>query len=338
LPTGPSAPIPPDPTRGTRFGSFELLLLVALAVLWGSAYIFIREGIVLGASPILFASVRYLLSAVGFFAIAGLAQDPRPSRRALLISSTLGGFLIIGFYGGLLYWGEQSTSGGYAAVLSSTAPILTVVFAFFLLPAERLSASAILGIGLGFVGTIMLVAPTLLQGTAGGLGPLFIVGAFLSTAIGTVLLRRIEIGRQGLWQLGAQFAVGGLFLGGLAAVLPYPETLPLTVPVLGALAGLIVFASLLGYFVYFTLHHRVGPVHANSVTYLLPLVAIAIGTGLFGEPVTVWEVLGFAIVASGVTLVLRGARPPEPSTPPAPAGPRFERPPGGGNTDIGGRP
>jgi drug/metabolite transporter (DMT)-like permease len=314
-----------------RIGTFDFLLLLGLAVLWGSAYIFIREGIVLGASPILYASVRYLFSAVGFAAIALVRRESFPARRPLLIS---------GFYGGLLYWGEQYTTGGYAAVLSSTAPILTVLFAYFVLPNERLSSLAIAGIVLGFAGTVVLVAPTLLGGLGGtAIGPLFVIGAFVSTAIGSVVLRRFGGGRQGLWQLGAQFAVGGLLLAALASALPYPEVLPETLPVLGGLAALVVFSSLMGYFVYYLLHHRIGPIRANSVTYLLPLVAVGIGSGLFGEPVTVWEIAGFAIVVSGVTLVLRGALAAPPATSPPSTGPRE---PGGGirpksNTDIEGR-
>jgi probable blue pigment (indigoidine) exporter len=333
-------PTDPAPTAPIRIGSLDLLLLGALGVLWGSAYIFIREGIVFGASPILYASVRYLFSALGFAAIAFVRREAFPGRRSLLISAFVGGLLMIGFYGGLLYWGEQYTTGGFASVLSSTAPILTVVVAYSVLPNERLGPLAIGGIILGFVGTIVLVAPTLIEGVGGtALGPLFIIGAFLSTAIGSVVLRRIGGGRQGLWQLGAQFAVGGILLAGLAAALPYPEALPETFPVLGGLAALVVFSSLMGYFVYYLLHHRIGPIRANSVAYLLPLVGIAIGSGLFGEPITVWEVAGFAIVVGGVTLVLRGAlgAPPAGGPPSAGATEPGAVPSPQGNTDIEGR-
>jgi probable blue pigment (indigoidine) exporter len=315
------AGLPPSAQHGPT--SLDLTLLIALAFLWGSAYIFIREGIVYGASPLLYAAARYVLSAGVFAALALATRERGPARGPLLVSALVGGILVIGLYGGFLYWGEQYTSGGYAAVLSSTAPIFTVLFAFFLLPNERLGPVALAGIALGFVGTIVLVAPSILGDIAGGgAGPLFVIAAFVSAPAGLVLLRRYGGGRQGMWQIASQFAVGGALLLAVGAALPYPERLPATYPVLGALAALVGFASLGGYLVFYTLHHRVGPILANSVTYLLPLVAIGLGSGFFGEPVTIWEVAGFGIVLVGVTLVLRGnaAAPAAPAASTAPAG------------------
>lgn len=259
-----------------------------------------------GASPLLFAAVRYLLSAIAFSLLAAVRRVPLPRAREALISASLGGILIIGLYGGLLYWGEQYTTGGYAAVLAATAPILTVVVAYSLLPSERLGRLALGGLGLGFVGAVVLVAPALVGSPVGTWpGPLFVLGAFTVTAVGTVLLRRIATGPQGLWQIGLQFLVAGCLLTGVGAVLPFPERLPSAPQVWYSLAALVLLSSVIGYFAYFALHHRVGPVRANIVAYLIPLVGVGIGSGFFGEPVTVWEVAGFLIVLAGVTLVIR---------------------------------
>lgn len=297
---------PPSASARAGYSSADLALLALLGGVWGVAYVFIRQGIVLGASPLVFASVRYLLSAGGFGAIALVRRERLPRGRDVAVSAVVGGILVIGLYGGFLYWGEQYTVGGYAAVLSTTAPILTVLVAHFLLPLERLGARSLTGIGVGFVGAVILVAPTLTGGPVGGWeGPLFIVGAFVSAAFGTVLLRRLGGGPQGLWQIGSQFAVGGVLLGTAAAVLPVPEALPAREGVWLALGALVALSSLVGYFTYYALHHRVGPVRANSVAYLLPLVGIAVGSGVFGEPVTAWEVVGCGVVLVGMTLVVR---------------------------------
>jgi len=303
---------PSDPSSGRpappSFAPADAGLLVVLALAWGSAYVFIRQGIVLGASPLVFAAVRYGLSAAVFAALAAIRREARPTRSSLLLSAGIGGVFVIGLYGGFLYWGEQYTTGGYASVLSSTAPILTVVLAWFLLPAERLRALSVVGIAIGFVGTVVLVLPEIGAGPGiGWRGPAFVLAAFLSTAFGTVLLRRVGVGRQGLWHLGSQFLLGGVVLAVAAAILPYPRALPSSPGVWTSLLALVGFSSVVGYFVYYTLHHRVGPVRANVVAYLLPLVGIGIGSGFFGEPVTVTEIVGFLIVVGGVTLVLRGS-------------------------------
>ena len=290
------------------FSAWDAVVLAICAGVWGIAYVFIRQGIVLGASPLAFAAVRYALSAGAFATIAAVRREAWPSARGLSVSAAVGGVFLIGLYGGCLYWGEQYIVGGYASVLSTTAPILTVVFVYFLIPRERLGPRSLLGILVGLVGVIVLVAPTLAGGPTGGwMGPFFVIGAMASTAFGSVLLRRFGGGRQGLWQIGAQFGVGALLLGAVALVLPFPEVLPWREGVWAALAALVVFSSVVGYFTYFRLHYRVGPVRANSVTYLIPLVGIAAGSGFFGEPVTVWEVVGFVIVIVGLTLILREA-------------------------------
>jgi probable blue pigment (indigoidine) exporter len=299
--TAPSAAPPPP-----RFSNLDIALIVLLALLWGSAYIFIREGLLLGASPFPFAALRYALSAAAFFAIAAGRRSPFPSRSALLASAGISGTLFIGLYGGFLYWGEQYTTGGYASVLSATAPILTVVVAYAILPQERLSGLALAGIAIGFLGTLVLVVPELWGGSIGAWpGPEFVIAAFVCAAFGTVLLRRFGGGPQGLWQIGAQFATGAVILGVATVALPFPRALPLTGPILAALFALVAFSSVAGYFVYFRLHHQVGPVRANTIAYLLPLAGIGIGTGIFGEPISAWEIAGFLIVVLGVTLVIR---------------------------------
>jgi len=310
----PSADRTTEPPAGPRYAPLDIGLLVLLGVVWGIAYIFIRQGIVLGASPLLYAAARYALSAGAFAAIALARRETRPRGRDLAISASVGGVLVIGLYGGFLYWGEQYTSGGFASVLSTTTPILTVVLAYGLLPRERFGPLSLIGIGVGFVGAVVLVLPSLLSGPVGqGVGPLFVVGAFVTAALGQILLRRFGGGRQGLWQIGAQFAVAAALLGVAAAVLPVPEALPLTGAIAIDLAALVVLSSVVGYFTYFALHHRIGPVRANAVTYLIPLVGVGVGSGFYGEAITVWEVIGFLIVLLGMTLVVQEARRRTPS-------------------------
>jgi drug/metabolite transporter (DMT)-like permease len=295
-----------EATPPGRYGLREVGLLAIASLVWGAAYVFIRQGLVLGAAPLAFASARYLLSAVAFAILAMARREAFPTRRDLLVSAGIGGTLIIGLYGGLLYWGEQFTTGGYAAVLASTAPLLTVAAGFTLLSAERLGARGLVGMAIGFVGAAVLVLPELTGTSVLGSweGPPFVLGAMVCTALGTVLLRRFGRGRQGSWQIGAQFTVAGLLLGAAALALPSSRALPLTVGVLELLGVLVVFSSVAGYFAYFALHHRVGPVRANVVAYLAPLVGVVVGSGFYGEPVTYWEVAGVAIVLVGVTLVL----------------------------------
>jgi len=309
----------PAGSASIALGRTDALLLLALGVLWGSAYVAIREGVEGGASPFLFAGVRYGIVALLFALVSAVRRDPLPSRRSLLLSATVGGTLIIGLYGMLLYWGEQYTTGGYASVLAGLAPILTVVYGHSLLPAERFRPIALVGIGTGFFGVIVLVLPSLLTGVGNDWqGPAAVLGAFVVFPLGSVLLRRWSREREGTWQLSVQFGVGAGILGLAVLLAPVPEHLPLTFAVWGSLLVLIVFASMMGYVVYFTLHHRVGPNRANLVAYIVPVVGIAVGSGLFGEPISSWELAGFALIVVGLTLVFFAPNRPAGVSAPAP--------------------
>jgi len=288
-----------------RFGAIGLFLLATVGLVWGIAYVFIREGILLGATPLAFASARYVLSAGAFALLALVRREAWPTRRNVLVSVGIGGTLFIGLYGGLLYWGEQYTTGGYAAVLASTAPLLTVAVGFPLLASERLGSRGLLGMAIGFGGTALLVLPELFGSPIGSWqGPLYVLSAMGAAAVATVLLRRFGGGRQNVWQISTQFATGGLILGAAALLVPTPESLPLTTGVLAMLAVLVLVSSVIGYFAYFALHHRVGPVRANIVAYLTPLVGVGVGSGILGEAFTLWELGGVGVVLVGVTLVL----------------------------------
>ncbi len=290
-----------------------LVLLVVLGLIWGSAYPVIRFGLLAGATPVAFAAARYAVSALAIALLAAATGIPRPSARALGLSAILG-LPIVGVYGLLLYVGEQSTSGGFAAILIAVAPLLTTVFALPVLPGESLRRSGYLGLAIGFVAVVVLVVPPTGVTLASSIwGPLAVVGAASSFAIGSVLLRAKRPEGETLWGVSVQFGIATVFL---LAVLPLVEphpALPTSDGVLLSLAYLIVLPSVVGYALYFSLHHRVGPSRANLVAYVNPVAALAVGILLFGEPFEWWEVAGFALVVVALTLVLRPGRgPPAP--------------------------
>ena len=299
----------------------NLLLLVVLGLIWGSAYPVIRYGIVVGATPIAFAASRYALSAVGFAVIAAATRLPRPGARALALSALLG-LPIVGVYGLLLYVGEQTTSGNLAAILIGITPLLTTLFALPVLRSESLNRLGYAGLAAGFVGVLVLVAPPSGVPLASSFwGPLLVVGASASFAVGSVLLRMRRPEGETLWGVSVQFGVATVFLTAVIPLLEPHSALPLTGGVFLALGYLVLLPSIAGYTLYFYLHHHVGPGQANVVAYVNPAAALTIGTLLFGEPFAWWELAGFALVLVGLTLVTQFGRRPAPAAVPGPVPP-----------------
>ncbi len=286
----------------------SLLLLALVGLIWGSAYPVIRYGIVLGASPVAFAAARYGITAIAFLGIAAASSVRRPARRALAVSALLG-IPLVGVYGLLLYLGESTTSGNLAAILIGVTPLLTALFALPLLPGETLHRWGYLGLAVGFVGVFVLVFPPAGITLASSLwGPVEVVGASAGFAIGSVLLRRTRPEGETFWGVSVQFASATGLLAVLLPVLEPRASLPLSGGVLLSLGYLVALPSVAGYTLYFFLHHRVGPGRANVVAYVNPIAALAIGTLVFAEPFYWWELLGFALVVLGLTLLTQLGR------------------------------
>jgi probable blue pigment (indigoidine) exporter len=296
----------PDARRAADRGGSDLMLVLLLGVVWGSAFPVIRAGILAGAPPLLFASVRYLLTAVVLVPIALLTRTPRPSLAALASPAIFGGLFVVGGYGGLLYLGEVTTTGGLAAILTASAPLASALFGFWILPAERLGSWGVGGLLVGFGGVALLVLPELGHPLSSGIvGPLLVVAAVLVFALGSVLLRRTSTTVPSFWTLAVQFAIAGgvVGAGGLAIGEPLDLGHGLTVPL--SLAYLVFFSGVVGYTLYFRIHHRSGPTRANLVGYINPVVGVLVGLIIFGEIVTGVEIGGMLLIALGLFLVQR---------------------------------
>lgn len=289
-----------------RLQRLDLLAIVALAALWGSAFIAIRAGLLAGASPFLFAGLRFLLAAGAAALVAVATRTPLPAPRLLARAAVLGALSLVGGYSVLVYWGESSTAGGLSAVLIATVPLWSGIVGHSLLPSERFGRGGWAGIAVGFLGVVVLLLPDLRAGVSWA-GPVALVGAAALFSVGSVTLRRLGGGPEGAWSLVAQFAASALFLLPFALAAG-PLDFPVTAVTVGALVYLAVGSSVVGFVLYFWLFHRVGPARAGFVTYVSPVMGLALGALLLGEVVSLVELAGLGLIVVGILLV-RGERP-----------------------------
>jgi drug/metabolite transporter (DMT)-like permease len=162
------------------------------------------------------------------------------------------------------------------------------------------------------------------EGVAGdrnaALGGLLALGAVLMFVVGSLLMKRSIATATGPTGLTVQFATASGLLALLAFSPLGSPTLPLTGTVIGSLLWLAAVPSVIGYTIYFYLHHRVGPTQANLVAYVNPTVAVVVGIAIFGEAVTLTEIVGFVLVIVGLLMVHRrgssGTSSPGPSSAP----------------------
>lgn len=166
---------------------------LATSALFGTSVVGIKVGVMF-IPPVLLAALRFLIGGAIFLPILALRTDDwRPQSRRDWVSVGIASVLVIGAQNAFVNVGAQYIPSVGIAIIFSTLPILTPIAATTLLTAERLSATDMTGILVGFVGVLIVVQPdpqTLLTGNTFGYVLVFVGTAAL--ALGTVLSQRIE--------------------------------------------------------------------------------------------------------------------------------------------------
>ncbi|MGA8664289.1 MAG: DMT family transporter [Thermoplasmata archaeon] len=266
-----------------RFSASGLLPLLALGTIWGITFPVARLGVEGGADPFLLVVLDLVLAAAVLGSITLGTGSPRPRARSLLESAGLGALLIAGI-NLPLFWGLRVATGGTAAIVYATAPILSVVVLWMLRSPIEIHARQAAALAIGLVGVMLLGLGTSGLVLVAGLAALgaFCVGA-LCQGTGAVLVGRARPAGEDSWGLTFQF-VGGAVAS--VALLPFLTTsfaLPLTVPVWGSIVYVGVLSMVVGYTLFFHLIRTVGPVRANQVTFVSPVVALVVGVVALGE-------------------------------------------------------
>ncbi|KZN25526.1 transporter [Haladaptatus sp. R4] len=290
----------------------NVLLFVILAAFWGSAFMAIRAGLEF-IPPVLFAAIRYDVAGVLMLAYAIYVTDRwRPRTRGEWTLVLVGGALMIAAYHSFLFIGERRTPSAAAAIIVSLSPILTSGFARIFLPSERLTPAGIAGLLLGFVGVAVLSLSNSGSGeslTTTVIPQLLVFLAAFSFALGSVLTQRIEaelpIETMEAWSM----LLGALMMHAISVARPSESfsAIRWTPDAIAAIAYLSIFASAIGFLIYFDLLDRLGAVEINLVSYVAPLFAALTGWYFLDEVVTPLTVVGFCIVFAGFCLLKRNA-------------------------------
>ncbi|RQG92777.1 DMT family transporter [Natrarchaeobius halalkaliphilus] len=281
----------------------DILLFVALAVAWGTAFSAIEIGLET-LPPLLFAALRFDVAAVVFAAlVVALRTEWRPQARADWLAIVVGGVLLVGVHFGLLFVGQSYVSSAVSAIVMSLIPIVTPLIALAVLPRTRIRAPVVAGLVVGLAGIVVIaVSGGSLAGHGLGIALLFV--AALSFAVGSVLIERIQ-GTLPVVSLQAwAMALGAFILHALSAVHPgeHVSSVTVTPATLGALAYLGVVSTGGAFFLYFVLLERVGATEISLVNYAAPIVAAVFGWAVLGESITVATVAGFALIVTGFAL------------------------------------
>lgn len=281
----------------------NLLSLLALGVLWGSSYLFIKITVA-EVPPLTLVAGRLTLATllVGVILSCRHIRMPRDRR-------TWGRFFFLGLIGSalpysLISWGEQHITSGLASLLQATTPFFTVVVAHFSVGDERITRTKIAGIALGFAGVGLLVLPDLRLGEPSGLwGQLAVILSSVCYAVSATFTRRWLREHPPLTTAMGQLTTGAIMMLVLSLLIERPFGLSPSWPALSCWLGLTLLGTVLAYIIYFTLIARTSATFASMVTYIIPVNGLILGAVVLGERLDPAVLGSMALVLLGVALV-----------------------------------
>ena len=287
--------------RPTRLDWF---LLLALGIMWGTSYAFIKLGV--ETLPTFTLIATRLLIGLGLLATVVLVAReaiPRSPRIYFHLAVMAAINIVIPF--SLITWAELSVDSAIAAILNGAVPLIVIVLAALVFHDEPITLNRLIGVVVGYVGVIVLVFPGLAAAFGGSefTGELALIGSTVAYAVGAVYSRRNIKGLRPM--IPAVFQVGFAFLivSVLALVFENPFAVQWNLDAVVAVLWLGVLGSGAAYLIMFRLLSRIGATATSQLAYLLPVVGIITGAIMFGETIDARIAIGTGLILGGVTLV-----------------------------------
>ena len=275
-----------------------------LAFIWGWSFLFIKVA-VRGMTPATVAWARVTLGAGVMLVVLRARRTALPPRseraqwRHFVVLAVT--YNAVPFT--LLAWAEQHISSALAAVLNASTPLFAAVLTAVLL-GERLRRAQIAGLLLGFVGVAVAA------GVGGGdltgsslWGELAVVGVSACYGFGFTYAQRHVSGIAPVVIAGGQLLAATVILFPVAALTTVGQGFELTPTRALSIVLLGVVGTGIAYLINYAAIADLGSTKASVVTYLVPVVAVAVGVAFLHEAFEVGLVVGGALTIVGIAML-----------------------------------
>jgi drug/metabolite transporter (DMT)-like permease len=307
-----------DDSASSRRAALPALIagFAAIYLIWGSTYLGTKIA-VQTLPPFLMAGTRFLLAGLFLYSLRrgqGVARPGREQWRSALLTGAL---LFLGG-NGLVTWGQQFVATGTAALLIATTPIWMALLGWLYYGGARPGLRLVLGMGLGFVGAVLLIRPSspdVNQATLWGM--LAILASPVVWSLGSFQTRQTAPGRDPMLTTGLQMLCGGALMVLVGTGLGEWQVLAeRSISARSALAFLYLtlIGSLIGFSTYAWLLRVASPTAVATYAYVNPLVAVLLGWLVLDEVPGLDVLLAATLIVSAVVLItLPRSRPTRPA-------------------------
>jgi drug/metabolite transporter (DMT)-like permease len=291
--------------------SHSLMLRLAPALfvfLWSTGWISARAAAP-HADPLTFLAARYTLAGIAMAALCVAMGAAWPRTPAAVGHALVSGVLLhAGYLGPVWYAVAQGVPAGISGVLAASQPLLTALFARALI-GETITPRQWTGIGVGFLGILLVLAPKVALAASTDLAalrwPLFVNAlGMISVTLGTFYQKRFlptgDLRTMAAWQY-----VGAAAATAPAAFLFEPMRLDWTWQSTLTMAWAVIAISIGAILLLLWLIRNGAVSRAATLIYLVPPAVVIEAWLLFGETITPLQVVGVVVTVAGVALAVR---------------------------------
>ena len=279
---------------------FKRLLPATFVVLWATGFIGARYAMP-WAEPFTFLAARFVLAALLLAAIAAALGGARTTRGEAL-HAAIAGVLMHGIYLGGVFWAiHRGMPAGLSALIVGLQPLITAVLAGALL-GETILPRHWLGLAAGFAGVVVVLWPKL--GALGGVTAATLAASLVAVAgmsLGTIWQKRFASGGNLVAATFWQY-VGGAAVMAAASLAFETRAVTINGELAFALAWLVLVLSIGAIFLLMVMNREGEMSKVASLFYLVPAATALMAWPLFGEALSVPQILGMALATLGVGL------------------------------------
>ena len=276
---------------------------MTLSLFWGLAWPAIKIS-VNEIPPWTFRSYCLVLSGIGILILAKAngfkLKLPLPELKPLCFVAL---FSITGWHMFSAH-GVLRMDASRAVIIAFTMPLWATILSALLLK-ERIKSTRLLALGIGLGGLALLIWPELDAVGATPVGALFMLGAAVSWATGTVLIKRTDWNTPTTVLTGWQLLLGSIpVVMGALFLEPLGVTLNVSTSAIFALTYIIFFPMIYCHWAYFTLV-RIFPASIAAISTLaIPVVGVFSSTLILNESVGISEIVALFLVVTALSIVI----------------------------------
>jgi len=296
---------------GRRGGGSEdevlknFIVLLSVAFVWALAILFIKinESTI---PPITVMAGRALTAFLTLFIAALITRKDLAGH-----FKYIGRFLVFAVLGIALLWiflgfGQEHISVGLASVLVTMQPLFTFIILVLILRVEKFRVIGLLGLLLSIYGISLVIGfDRIFADGSTVLGVLFITAGFAFLAVNAILAGKWAKGIDPVITTTYFLGLGAVILTAVAFIFESPLQTPWTKETIYAELALGVICTASGYFGYYYLIERAGAYFTSFIFYFIPVFGLLMGYVFMKEKVSLTQVVGVAVVLTGVYLINR---------------------------------